>query len=114
MIESLFGDGTCSWIMIVNGINKYETEMTEETQDDHIDYIGECTGKCVKLFVLGSVQRAVERHDLQHGNHGVLRDLRDHSKHTMHQLFDILAESCCIHHMRNMLTTFRESSNTQQ
>ena len=53
MIESLFGDGTCSWIMIVNGINKYETEMTEETQDDHIDYIGECTGKCVKLFVLG-------------------------------------------------------------
>ena len=53
MIESLLGDGTSSWIMIVKGINKYETEMTEETQDDHIDYIGECTGKCVKLFVLG-------------------------------------------------------------
>ena len=47
MIESLFGDGTCSWIMIVNGINKYVTDMTEETQDDHIDDIGECTGKFV-------------------------------------------------------------------
>ena len=45
MIESLFGDGTCSWMMIVNGLNKYVTEMTEETQDDHNDYIGECTGK---------------------------------------------------------------------
>ena len=39
MFESL-----CSWVMIVNGINKYVTEMTEETQDDHIDYVGECTG----------------------------------------------------------------------
>ena len=47
MIESLFGDGTCSWVMIVNGIDKYVTETTEETQDDHIDYIGECTGKIV-------------------------------------------------------------------
>ena len=27
--------------MIVNGTNKYVTEMTEETQDDHIDHIGE-------------------------------------------------------------------------
>ena len=27
--------------------NKYVTEMTEETQDDHIDYIGESTGKLV-------------------------------------------------------------------
>ena len=26
MIESLFGDGTCSWVMIVNGRNKYVTE----------------------------------------------------------------------------------------
>ena len=33
--------------MIVNGINKYVTDMTEETQDDHIDHIGECTGKLV-------------------------------------------------------------------
>ena len=47
MIESLFDDGTCSWVMIVNGINKYVTEMTEETQDDHIDYIGESTRKPV-------------------------------------------------------------------
>ena len=39
MIQSLLGDGTCSWVMIVNGTNKYVTEMTEETQDDHIDYI---------------------------------------------------------------------------
>ena len=28
MIE-LLGDGTCSWAMIVNGINKNVTEMTE-------------------------------------------------------------------------------------
>ena len=48
MIQSLFGDGTCSWVMIVNIINTYVTEMTEETfQDDHIDYIGESTGKLV-------------------------------------------------------------------
>ena len=44
MINSLLKDGTRSWMMIVNGINKCVTEMTEETQDDHIDYIGECTG----------------------------------------------------------------------
>ena len=31
------GDATCSWVMIVNGIKKYVTEMTEETQDD--DYV---------------------------------------------------------------------------
>ena len=47
MIESLFGDGTCSWVMIVSGINKYVTEMTEEPQDDHIDYVGEKKGKLV-------------------------------------------------------------------
>ena len=46
-IESLFGDGTSSWVVIVNGTNKYVTELTEETQDDHIDYVGECTGKPV-------------------------------------------------------------------
>ena len=45
MIESLSGDGTCSWVMIVSGINKHVTDMTKDTQDDHIDYIGECTGK---------------------------------------------------------------------
>ena len=39
MIESLFGEGTCSWVMIVKEINKYVKEMTEETLDDHIDYM---------------------------------------------------------------------------
>ena len=39
MIESLFGDGTCSWVMIVKGTNKYVTELTEETQEDPIDCI---------------------------------------------------------------------------
>ena len=47
MIQSLLNDGTCSWVKIVNGINKYVTEMTEETQDDHIDHIGESTRKLV-------------------------------------------------------------------
>ena len=47
MIESLFIDGSCSWLMIVNGINKFVTEMTEEPQDDHIEYVGECKGKLV-------------------------------------------------------------------
>ena len=47
MIESLFGDGTCSWVVIVNGINKYVTEMTEETQKNHIDDIGDSTMKPV-------------------------------------------------------------------
>ena len=31
MINSLFGDGTRSWVMIVNGINKYVTPMTLES-----------------------------------------------------------------------------------
>ena len=61
-----------------------------------------------------SVQRAVEGNDLQQGKHGVLRDLRDHTQHTMHQLYDRLSERYCILHMRNMLTTFRQSSQTQQ
>ena len=30
MIESLFRDRTVSWSHIVNGINKYVTEMTED------------------------------------------------------------------------------------
>ena len=37
MIESFFWCGTCSWVMIINGINKHVTEMTEETHEDHID-----------------------------------------------------------------------------
>ena len=43
MIESLFGDETCSWVS-VNGINKYVTETSEET---HIESIGESTRKLV-------------------------------------------------------------------
>ena len=35
-------------------------------------------------------------------------------KHTMLQLYDILAERYCILHMRNMLETFRQSSKTKQ
>ena len=46
-MQSLLGDETCSRVMILNGINKYVTEMTEETQDDHIECIGESTGKLV-------------------------------------------------------------------
>ena len=47
MIESLFGDKTCSWSRIVNGINKYMTEMSEET---HVESIGEkSTGKLLAM-----------------------------------------------------------------
>ena len=31
MVQSWLGDRACSWAMIVNGINQYVTEMTEET-----------------------------------------------------------------------------------
>ena len=44
MINSLFGDGTRSWVRVVNGINKYVTEMSEET---HIEDSGDSTGKLV-------------------------------------------------------------------
>ena len=44
MIESLFGDKTCSWVRIVN-FNKSLTEMSEET---HVESVGErSTGKLV-------------------------------------------------------------------
>ena len=32
-----------SWVMIVNGIDEYVTEMTEETRENHIDDIGDST-----------------------------------------------------------------------
>ena len=38
MIESLFGDKSCSWVRIVNGINKYVTEMLENIR---VESIGE-------------------------------------------------------------------------
>ena len=46
MINS-FGDGSCSWVMIVNGKTKYVTEMSEGTPENHIDDIGDSTGKPV-------------------------------------------------------------------
>ena len=67
-----------------------------------------------KKVRIQSIQRAVEGHDLQHGKHGLLRDFRDHSKHTMLQLYDILAERYCFLYMRNMITAFRQSSKTEQ
>ena len=38
MIESQFGDKSCSWVRIVNGINKYVTEMLENIR---VESIGE-------------------------------------------------------------------------
>ena len=55
-----------------------------------------------------SVQREVEGYELQQRKHGVLRDLRDHSKHTLPQLYVILTERYCILHRRNMLATLRQ------
>ena len=43
MINSLFGDGTRSWVMMVNGINKFVTEMSDETQENRTDDIGDST-----------------------------------------------------------------------
>ena len=37
MIESLFRDQTASWIRIVNGINKYVTETSQEIQIENLD-----------------------------------------------------------------------------
>ena len=45
MINPLFGDGTRSWVMIVNGINKYVNDGGN--QENHIDDIGHSTGKPV-------------------------------------------------------------------
>ena len=39
-IKSLLDDGSHSWIMIVNGLNKYETEMSGEIQENRSDEIG--------------------------------------------------------------------------
>ena len=72
------------------------------------------TGRPATKERVQSIQREVEGYDLQHEKHGVLRDLRDQSKPLMPQLYDILAERYCISHMRNMLETFRQGSNTQQ
>ena len=44
-INSSFGDGSRSWIMIVNGLNTYVTEMWEETQENRDDEIGDSAGR---------------------------------------------------------------------
>ena len=45
MIESLFRDRTVSWVRIVNGINKYVTEASEEILVTSVENRGE--GKTV-------------------------------------------------------------------
>ena len=45
MIESVFRDRTVSWVRIVNGINKYVTETSEETPVARVENGG--TGKLV-------------------------------------------------------------------
>ena len=37
MIESLFKDRTVPWVRIVNGINKYVTETSEEIPTENVD-----------------------------------------------------------------------------
>ena len=45
MIESLFRDGTASWVRIVNGINKYVTETSETISLENVKH--RVTGKAV-------------------------------------------------------------------
>ena len=60
-------------------------------------------------------QNPVEGNDLQHGKHGVLRDLRNHSHQSaVPQLYDILDERHCTLYLRNMLATFRQNSKMKQ
>ena len=37
MVESLFRDGTASWVRIVNGVDKYVTETTETTPTGNVE-----------------------------------------------------------------------------
>ena len=39
MIESLFRDRTVSWVRILNGINKYVTETSEEIPVESVEYV---------------------------------------------------------------------------
>ena len=45
MIESFFRDRTVSWVRVVNGINKYETETSEEIPVESVELVR--TGKPV-------------------------------------------------------------------
>ena len=40
-IKSSCDDGSHSWVMIVNGLSEYVTEMSEETKDNRNDEIGD-------------------------------------------------------------------------
>ena len=44
-IKSSLDDGSHSWIMIVNGLNKYVTEMSKEVQENRNDEIGDSAGR---------------------------------------------------------------------
>ena len=44
-INSLFGDGSHSWVMKRNGLNKYVTEMSKEMQEHRKDEIGASAGR---------------------------------------------------------------------
>ena len=45
LIESLFRDGTASWVRIVNGIHKYVTETSETLALENVEH--RVTGKLV-------------------------------------------------------------------
>ena len=45
MIESLFRDGTASWVRIVIGVNKYVTETSETISFENVEH--RVTGKLV-------------------------------------------------------------------
>ena len=45
MIESLFRESTVSWVRVVNGINKYVTEMSEEILVESIERVRIAKGK---------------------------------------------------------------------
>ena len=44
-INSIFGDGSHSWVLIENGLNKYVMEMSEEIQQNLNDEIGASAGR---------------------------------------------------------------------
>ena len=60
-----------------------------------------------------SSQRAVEGNDQQHGKHGVLRDLRNHSQSTVPQLCDALDGRHWKLYLRDVLATLRQKFENQ-
>ena len=63
-----------------------------------------------------SIQRTVEGNDLQHGKHGIRRDLRDHSKHTMLQFLSHIGRKVLYiahaEHAYDLQTKFKNSTVT--